>query len=117
MDFLDVSELNVKEIRPSNMDETGKTKYPLLLAPYGGPGSQSVNVRYGISWATYLASELKYVVLVVDGRGTGFKGRSLRNPVRGKLGTYEAVDQIEVARSWAASKSYVDPRRIGIWGW
>lgn len=41
---------------------------------------------------------LKYIVVVVDGRGTGFKGRKLRNPVRGTLGTYETIDQINAAR-------------------
>lgn len=66
------------------MDESGKTKYPVLLAPYGGPGSQSVDVRFGVNWASLLAAELKYIILVVDGRGTGFKGRDLRDPIRGE---------------------------------
>lgn len=35
----------------------------------------------------------------------------------GKLGTYEAIDQIAVARTWASTKLYVDKRRVGIWGW
>jgi dienelactone hydrolase len=48
---------------------------------------------------------------------SGHDLRCGRNPIRGKVGTFEAIDQIEAARSWAASKSYVDPRRIGIWGW
>lgn len=60
---------------------------------------------------------MKYIILIVDGRGTGFKGRDLRDPVRGKLGTYEAIDQIAVARTWASTKNYVDKRRVGIWGW
>ena len=54
--------------------------------------------------------------MVVDGRGTGFKGRKLRNPVRGNLGEYEVKDQLNAARLWAL-KRYVDARRIGIWGW
>jgi dipeptidyl aminopeptidase len=99
------------------MDESGKTKYPVLLAPYGGPNSQSVDVRYSVNWASLLAAEMKYIILVVDGRGTGFKGRDLRDPVRGQLGTFEAIDQIAVARTWASTKAYVDKRRVGIWGW
>lgn len=66
-----------------------------------------------ISW---LISIGRYVVVVVDGRGTGGKGRKLRNVVKGDLGKWETFDQVEAARIWA-SKPYVDPERIGIWGW
>lgn len=114
---VDDVELNVKELRPPNMDETGKTKYPTLLAPYGGPGSQSVSQRFSVGWHEYLTTELKYIVLIVDGRGTGFKSKKVRDPVRGRLGTFEARDQLEVARIWAGQKKYVDKGRIGIWGW
>lgn len=53
---------------------------------------------------------------MVDGRGTGFAGRGLRNPVRDDLGHWEVVDQIAAARD-AAKRIYVDHDRIGIWGW
>jgi dipeptidyl aminopeptidase len=109
--------LNVKEIRPPNMDESGKTRYPLLLAPYGGPNSQSVHTRFGLGFNEHLAAELGYIILVVDGRGTGFRGKLVRNPIRGQLGAMEARDQIEVARLWAGKRAYVDSKRVGIWGW
>ncbi|KAG9097073.1 hypothetical protein FRC07_010837, partial [Ceratobasidium sp. 392] len=113
---LTIAELNVMEIRPPNMDETGRKKYPVLFRVYGGPGSQMVHARFQRDWHHYLACSLKYVIVVVDGRGTGFKGRQLRNPVRGNLGYWEVVDQINAAKIWAA-KQYVDSKRIGIWGW
>ncbi|KDN43364.1 hypothetical protein RSAG8_06148, partial [Rhizoctonia solani AG-8 WAC10335] len=109
-------ELNFMEIRPPNMDETGRKKYPVLFRVYGGPGSQMVHSRFDRDWHHYLACSLQYVIVVVDGRGTGFKGRKLRNPIRGNLGYWEVVDQINAARIWAA-KQYVDSKRIGIWGW
>lgn len=65
---------------------------------YGGPGSQTVNVQYKRDWHDYLVCTLQYIVVVVDGRGTGFKGRQLRNPVRDNLGFWETVDQINAAR-------------------
>lgn len=52
----------------------------------------------------------------MDGRGTGFKGRKLRNPVMDNLGHYEVLDQVAVAREWA-KRRYVDKKRMGIWGW
>ncbi|KAF8677639.1 Dipeptidyl aminopeptidase [Rhizoctonia solani] len=109
-------ELNFMEIRPPNMDETGRKKYPVLFRVYGGPGSQMVHSRFDRDWHHYLACSLQYIIVVVDGRGTGFKGRKLRNPIRGNLGYWEVVDQINAARIWA-SKQYVDSKRIGIWGW
>ncbi|KAI9067913.1 dipeptidyl aminopeptidase [Trametes sanguinea] len=109
-------ELNVLEMRPPRMDDSGRTKYPVLFRVYGGPGSQMVDNRFYIDWHAYLVTELQYIVVVVDGRGTGFLGRALRNPVKNNLGRWETVDQINAAKIWAA-KDYVDPKRIGIWGW
>ncbi|CCO31162.1 hypothetical protein BN14_05197 [Rhizoctonia solani AG-1 IB] len=91
-------ELNFMEIRPPNMDETGRKKYPVLFRVYGGPGSQMVHSRFDRDWHHYLACSLQYIIVVVDGRGTGFKGRKLRNPIRGNLGYWEVVDQINAAR-------------------
>ncbi|KAI6006661.1 dipeptidyl aminopeptidase [Pisolithus orientalis] len=109
-------ELNVKEMRPPRMDDSGRTKYSVLFHVYGGPESQKVDVNYKRDWHDYLVCTLQYIVVIVDGRGTGYKGRQLRNPVRNNLGFWETRDQINAARIWA-SKPYVDPKRIGIWGW
>jgi len=67
-------------------------------------------------WHTYLACDKKYIVVMVDGRGTGFKGRALRNPVTDNLGHYEVLDQIKAAAEMT-KRNYVDSSRIGIWGW
>jgi len=104
------------EIRPPNFDDTGRTKYPVLFRVYGGPNSQMVHTRFEVDWHTYVACGLRYLVVVVDGRGTGFKGRGLRNPIKGDLGFWETRDQINAARIWAG-KPYVDSKKIGIWGW
>ncbi|KAI1783126.1 Alpha/Beta hydrolase protein [Ganoderma leucocontextum] len=103
--------LNVLEMRPPRMDDSGRTKYPVLFRVYGGPGSQMVDVRFQHDWHDYVVSELQYIVVVVDGRGpTGFKGRKLRNPVKNNLGRWETRDQVNAAKVWAA-KEYVDPKR------
>ena len=60
--------------------------------------SQQVDVKYGIDFHHYLAATHKYIVVTVDGRGTGWKGRKLRNPVKDKLGYYETIDQINAAK-------------------
>ena len=87
------------ELVPPFFDDSGRTKYPVLFRVYGGPGSQMVHTRFDVDWHSYLVCSLKYVVGVVDGRGTGFKGRKLRNPIRENMGNWETIDQIEAAKS------------------
>lgn len=111
---VDGYDLNVVERRPPHFDS--KKKYPVLFYLYGGPGSQMVNKAFGVDFQSYIASSLGYIVVTVDGRGTGFIGRKARVIVRGELGKYEAHDQIATAKIWA-QKSYVDASRLAIWGW
>lgn len=107
-------DLQVVERRPAHFDE--RRQYPVIFHLYGGPGSQTVNKKFLVNFQSYLASNLGYIVVTVDGRGTGFIGREARCIVRGHIGFYEALDQIETAKIWA-KKKYVDADRIAIWGW
>ncbi|KAG1053188.1 hypothetical protein G6F43_004716 [Rhizopus delemar] len=107
-------DMDVMEVLPPDFDAT--KKYPVLFHVYGGPGSQLVNYMFDLNWSTFLASKLGYIVVTVDGRGTGFKGRKYRMGVRGRLGELETIDQINAAKHWA-SLEYVDPARIAVWGW
>ncbi|KIY67818.1 dipeptidyl aminopeptidase [Cylindrobasidium torrendii FP15055 ss-10] len=109
-------DLNVVEMRPPRMDGSGRTKYPVLFKVYGGPNSQTVNQRFSREWEHYLACSLEYVIVSIDGRGTAAGGRGLRSVVKDNLGWYEVIDQVAAAREWA-SRDYVDPQRIGVWGW
>ncbi|BGP31575.1 Dipeptidyl peptidase 4 [Rhodotorula toruloides] len=109
-------EVNVVEIRPPGMDESGRTHYPVLFQVYGGPNSQMVNTRWQRDFQHYLSIQHNYIVVRIDPRGTGFRGRKFRTGVRGRLGELEARDVVETARRWAARR-YVDEKRIGVWGW
>lgn len=111
---VDDFELNVVERRPPHFDP--RRRYPVLFFLYGGPGSQTVDKKFQVDFQSYVASTLGYIVVTVDGRGTGFLGRKTRCIVRGDLGHWEAYDQIETAKEWA-KKDYVDANRIAIWGW
>lgn len=106
--------LNVVERRPPFFDE--RKSYPVLFYLYGGPGSQMVDRKFHVDFQSFLVSSHEYIVVTVDGRGTGFIGRKARTCIRGQLGQWEARDQIETAKIWAA-KPYVDAERMAIWGW
>lgn len=106
--------LQLVERRPPHFNPANK--YPVLFYLYNGPNSQYVNQKFTVDFQSYIASNLGYIVVTLDGRGTGYSGREIRCITRGNLGHYEARDQIETAKQWAA-KSYVDETRIAIWGW
>ncbi|KAL1960715.1 hypothetical protein VTO42DRAFT_6545 [Malbranchea cinnamomea] len=106
--------LQVVERLPPTFDPN--KKYPVLFHLYGGPGSQTVSRKFTVDFQSYVASSLEYIVVTVDGRGTGYTGRKTRCIVRDNLGHWEARDQIETARLWG-KKSYVDASRMAIWGW
>lgn len=109
-------ELNGWMIKPDNFDPA--KKYPVLMYVYGGPGSQTVKNQFGgfnYIWHQMLAQE-GYIVVSVDGRGTGARGEEFKKVTYGELGKYETIDQIETAK-YLGGLNYVDADRIGIWGW
>ena len=57
-----------------------------------------------------------YIVVCVDGRGTGLKGAAFKKCTQKELGKFEVEDQIAVAKK-LGNESYIDANRIGIWGW
>jgi len=107
------TKLNGLMMKPTDFN-TSK-KYPVLLYQYSGPGSQEVVNRFGISWETYMASH-GYVIVCVDGRGTGGRGEEFEKCTYMNIGVKEAQDQVATAQ-YLAQQSYVDKDRIGIWGW
>lgn len=93
-------------------------KYPVLFSIYGGPGIQTVTDAWGgplDAWHQYMAMK-GYIVVSVDNRGTGGKGEAFKKTTYKRLGQKESDDQIAAAK-YFASQSYVDPDRIGIYGW
>ena len=108
--------LNSWMIKPK--DFSASKKYPVLMFQYSGPGSQQVaNTWNGTNdyWYFMLAQK-GYIVVCVDGRGTGFKGAGFKKCTYKELGKYEVEDQIDAAKV-IGKYSYVDASRIGIWGW
>ncbi|MCM1521483.1 MAG: S9 family peptidase [Muribaculaceae bacterium] len=105
--------MNAYIIRPNDFDPSHR--YPVILYQYSGPGSQEVTDRWKTDWTQYAAMK-GYVVVCVDTRGTGARGRAWETAVYRHLGQLETAD-LRAAASWIASQSYVDPDRIGITGW
>ena len=107
-------------VKPANFD-TSK-KYPVIMYQYSGPGSQQVvnswsagAMGQGGAFDQYLAQQ-GFIVVCVDGRGTGGRGADFEKNTYLRLGDLESKDQVETA-SYLATLPYVDKDNIGIWGW
>ncbi len=108
--------LNAYMIKPSDFNPS--KKYPVFMTQYSGPGSQRVKNTWNTSndyWFQTLAQE-GYIVVCVDPRGTGLKGRDFKKVTQKELGKYEVLDQIAAAKE-LGKRDYIDADRIGIWGW
>ena len=113
------TELNGWIVKPEGFDPS--RKYPVVMYQYSGPGSQEVldgwrsGMLGGLTYESHLAS-LGFVVVCVDGRGTGGRGADFEKATYLRLGLIESQDQVYTAK-YLASLPYVDASRIGLWGW
>ena len=112
-------ELNGWMVKPADFDE-GK-QYPVVMFQYSGPYSQQVHDswymgNYGNAmFESYMACE-GFIMVCVDGRGTGGRGTEFGKCTYLNIGQYEPGDQVEAAK-YLGSLPYVDKENIGIWGW
>lgn len=105
--------LNAYIVKPRDFDPS--KRYPVLLTQYSGPGSQQVADRWSLDWEDALVDK-GYIVVSADGRGTGFRGERFKKQTYGRLGALEVEDQLSLAR-YMAAQPWIDPARIGIYGW
>ena len=113
---LEERELNAFIMKPATIKEG--EKLPVLMYVYGGPGINTVNDAWaGQNYAWFqLLVQKGFIVISVDARGTGYRGRDFKHSTYLQLGKYETEDQI-AAGKWLGSLPYVDKKRIGIFGW
>ena len=111
--------LNGWMVKPHNFDAS--KKYPVIMYQYSGPYSQSVEDSWysgmypGALFEAYM-SEQGFIMVCVDGRGTGGRGTEFGKCTYMRLGHYEPKDQVEAAK-YLGTLPYVDKNNIGIWGW
>jgi len=95
-------------------------RYPMLVHVYGEPAGQTVLDRWGgdnYLWHCFLAQE-GYVVVSVDNRGTPApRGREWRKCIYRQVGILASADQAAATRRVLSERAYLDPGRVGVWGW
>lgn len=108
--------LNAFIIKPPHFDPT--KKYPVIVYTYGGPHAQVVLDAWtgaNTLWHQLMAQK-GYVIFALDNRGSAGRGHAFETPIYHKLGTQELADQRDGV-AWLQQQPWVDPARIGIWGW
>lgn len=109
--------LHYSLIKPAGFD--AKKQYPVVVFVYGGPAAQTVTRawpgRSDAFFNQYLAQQ-GYVVFSLDNRGTPRRGAAFGGALYGKQGTVEVDDQLHGV-AWLKSQPFVDPARIGVYGW
>jgi dipeptidyl-peptidase-4 len=106
--------LQYRLFKPAHFDPA--RRYPAIVDVYGGPSVERVLDAWTGSSFTQILTRAGYVVFQLDNRGSAFRGSAFQAPIHGKLGEVEVEDQVTGAK-WLASQSFVDPARLGVWGW
>jgi dipeptidyl-peptidase 4 len=105
-------------LKPPSMTPSGK--YPIVFHVYGEPHGQTVrNAWQGAKglWHWMLAQQ-GFVVASIDNRGTNApRGREWRKCVHRQIGILAPEEQAAATRALLKQWSFVDAKRVGIWGW
>ena len=100
-------------LKPPGFDPA--KRYPVIVEVYGGPGVQRVQRAWGGYYRQYLAQQ-GFVVFMLDNRGSGFRGSAFEGALHRRMGSIEVEDQVRGVE-YLRSLPFVDPARIGVWGW
>jgi dipeptidyl-peptidase-4 len=91
---------------------------PLIVNPYGGPGSPSVINRWNDNLLfDEVLVQHGFAVLHTDNRGMGGRGREFAQAAYHDFGTVQLEDQLTAVDAALAKYSQLDPKRLGWWGW
>jgi dipeptidyl-peptidase-4 len=91
---------------------------PLIVNPYGGPGSQSVINRWSDNLLfDELLVQHGFAVLHTDNRGMSGRGRTFAQAAYHNFGAVQLEDQLTVVDAALGKYSQLDPKRLGWWGW
>ena len=97
--------------KPKDFDEANS--YPIINALYGGPGSREINSSY-VSQPRQECAQ-GYLVVKVNNRGTGGRGKSFLGAAYLRLGDVDIQDHADAIR-FLRKRPYVDGDRVGIVG-
>ena len=103
-------------MKPKNFDP-GK-KYPLIFFVYGGPSAPVVSDSWNRDiWFNQILLDHGFLVAKVDNRSATAISKKLENTVLKRQASDGELNDLVDAVQWMKKQSYIDPERVGIWGW
>lgn len=102
-------------MKPADFDSA--KKYPLIVFVYSEPAGQTTADRWPSMFNRALTSA-GYLVASFDNQGTPApRGREWRKIIYGNVGQLSSQEQATALQSLEKTHSYIDPKRVGVWGW
>ena len=102
-------------MKPPNFDPA--KKYALIVNVYSEPAGQTTADRWPSMFDRALTSA-GYLVASFDNEGTPApRGREWRKVVYGNVGPLSSQQQAAALQSLEKTHSFIDPKRVGVWGW
>lgn len=103
--------------KPRDFDS--RKRYPVLDFIYAGPFItvvpwSFVGTPHGLMAGSL--AQMGFVVMVLDARGTPGRGKAFQDANYGRVGQIEIPDHVAALKQAAATRSYMDLSRAGIYG-
>lgn len=103
-------------LKPKDFDP--KKRYPLIVFVYGGPSAPSVSNSWQFqNYFNQLLLKQGYLVAVIDNRSATAISKKLENTIKNQMYGEGELNDLVAGVKWLKSQSYVDPARVGVWGW
>jgi dipeptidyl-peptidase-4 len=112
----DGTPLQARLLKPKGFDPS--RRHPVILNVYGGPGAPMVLDGWGgnLGFDQVLLRE-GFVVASIDNRSATAASRAHETSVARRLWSTGELDDLLAGVRWLKAQPWVDPERIGVWGW
>ncbi len=104
-------------MKPKDFDP--KKKYPVVTYGYGGPSAPKVSDSWmgrDIFWNNLLLQN-GFLVFCVDNRSAAAVSKIAENSLIGEMYGPSVLNDLLEGVAWLKSQDFVDPDRVGLWGW
>ncbi len=103
-------------LKPKDFDP--KKKYPVIIFHYGGPSAPTVLDHWqSFTLFDQILLDKGYLVFTVDNRSATAISKKLENTILHQMIGPNELKDLLAGVKWLKSQDYVDPERVGIWGW
>ena len=109
--------LPARILKPAGFDPA--KRYPVIVNPYGGPSAPTVRDAFGGGSGLFdqVLARAGYVVVKIDNRSAAGIAKKLENPVVRRVWSDNELADVIAGVRWLKAQPWVDPERVGIWGW